>query len=491
MSAMWKLVRLAVAAALLAALFPATAFAATPASGDPTAVVSVIVTRADASGGAEGAVAAVGGRITGQLDIVDAFTAEVPQWATAFIASNPSVGGVALDGPAISSAKTVDMVADPVNYYLDTTGARRVWGLKDSAGKPVDGAGVGIAIVDSGVASNENDFYSVGSNNTYRVTKALSFNPNSSTYQDVYGHGTHVAGIAAGAGNDSGGRFTGMAPGASIVSLKIADEQGRASESDVVKALQWVYENKAAYNIRVVNLSVNCGVSQSYHESPLDAACEILWFNGVVVVTSAGNSGNDRTYSTICAAPANDPFVITVGAANESYSGNPNDDYLADYTERGTTTDGYSKPDIFAPGSNIHSVVSKRSGWATLYPDRVVWNGEYFRISGTSMAAPMVSGAAALILQKEPKLTPDQVKYRLLNSYSYTIGAGKASYPYLDAYKAVTSGTTASANTGIPVSRMLTTGTDPVLNSSVMWNSVMWNSVMWNSVMWNSVMWAR
>lgn len=277
-----------------------------------------------------------------------------------------------------------------------------------------------------------------------------------------------------------------------MISLKVNDGNGLAYESDVVAALQWVFENKDAtkYNIRVVNLSLNTTTEQSYNVSPLDAAVEILWFNGVVVVASAGNKGTS-TYNTANASPANDPFIITVGASDENGTSARSDDVVNPYSAFGTTTDGFIKPDIIAPGTNIYSVLSKSSMWGGDYPDRVALNGEYFRLSGTSMAAPMVAGAVALLLQDEPNLTPDQVKYRLMHTGSTIQGSSSdtRSYPYLDVYAVVTSATNQSANTGLFASQLLSTGTEPIAWNSVGWNSVGWNSVGWNSVGWNSTFW--
>jgi serine protease AprX len=236
-----------------------------------------------------------------------------------------------------------------------------------------------------------------------------------------------------------------------------------------------------------VNLSINETVEQSYHQSPLNAAVEILWLNGIVVVVSAGNSGQDDGFSSINAAPANDPFAITVGASHEQGTADRSDDTVATFSASGTTQDGFAKPDIIAPGKDIISLLSGLSDWDVEYPERVV-GGDYFRISGTSMSAPMVAGAAALILQADPLLTPDQVKYRLMNASGSIDDAG-VSYPYLDVYAAVTSSTTESANTGTNASMLLWTGSEAVAWDSVSWNSVSWNSVSWNSVSWNSVSW--
>ena len=238
-------------------------------------------------------------------------------------------------------------------------------------------------------------------------------------------------------------------------------------------------ENKdvPAYRIRIVNLSVNSTVDQSYHTSPIDAAAEILWFNGVVVVASAGN-GLSGSYNTINAAPANDPFIITVGATDEAGTPDRSDDAIAPFSAYGTTMDGFAKPDIVAPGKNIVSVLATESWWRNEYPERFVEN-IYFRASGTSMATPMVTGAVALLLQDEPNLTPDQVKYRLLNSDSYLPGQAGDSrqYPYLNVYVAINGNTTESSNTGLTASQLLWTGTEPITWGSVAWNSVAWNSV--------------
>jgi serine protease AprX len=223
----------------------------------------------------------------------------------------------------------------------------------------------------------------------------------------------------------------------------------------------------------------------------MDAAAEILWFNGIVVVTSAGNKGSGGEYNTVNAAPANDPFLITVGASNEFATADRTDDAIASFSAFGTTGDGFVKPDVVAPGKDIISVLASASDWYYEQPDRAVLDKEYFRISGTSMAAPMVTGAVALLLQAEPELTPDQVKYRLMYTGSAIPGSSSDpnSYAYLDVQALLTTPTTESANTGTVASQLLWTGDDPITWGSVSWNSVSWNSVSWNSVSWNSVSW--
>jgi serine protease AprX len=354
----------------------------------------------------------------------------------------------------------------------------------------ITGAGVGIAVIDSGI-SPDSDLPS--------VVKKMSFSVNSATTVDVNGHGTFVAGIVAGNGHDSGGVFKGVAPGAHLLSLKISGEAGMAYESDTVAALEWVLANKDRYNIRVVNLSINATTPQSYHNSPLDAAVEILWFNGIVVVASSGNTEPDAAVNAINTAPANDPFVITVGATSEANTIARGDDRVAAFTAYGTSDDGFFKPEIMAPGKDIVSVLGKHASWSVTYPERVVGEGEYFRLSGTSMAAPMVSGAIALMLEREPGLNPDQVKYRLMHATGDAISWQVSdndplltvtyAVPYLDVFAAVTDTSTETANTGTAASQLLWTGSDPANWSSVNWGSVNWGSVNWGSVNWGSVNW--
>ncbi|MEZ4865471.1 MAG: S8 family serine peptidase [Caldilineaceae bacterium] len=349
------------------------------------------------------------------------------------------------------------------------------------------GWGITVAVVDSGISPHPDlkDYWGAS-----RIVKQVNFVPDSSSPDDFYGHGTHVAGTIAGLGQASGGHYLGVAPEAKLVDVKVMDDWGYGTTSDVIAGLQWVYENRATYNIKVVNLSLNSRVIESYHESALDAALEVLWFNKIVVVVSAGNGGKQQLYP-----PANDPFVITVGAADDVGTATIGDDALPSFSAYGMTADGFLKPDLVAPGANIVAPLSSDDNnltWA--HPEnKMPWpyDTTYYRMSGTSMAAGVVAGAVAILLEDEPNLTPDQVKYRLMataqpfnQGESCTTGAG-----YLDIYNAVNSKTTQSANTGVQASQMLWSGSNPITWGSVSWNSVSWNSVSWNSVSWNSVSW--
>ncbi len=362
------------------------------------------------------------------------------------------------------------------NNYVRVIGADKVWNVAPY----LQGQGVGVAVVDSGV-SDFADFSNTQAGT--RVIKSAKFNSNTNSMSDGYGHGTHVAGIIGGNGTNSLGAYIGVAPKVNLINVKVSDDVGMASASDVVAGLQWVNDNRATYNIRVVNLSLNSSVNQSYHVDPMAAAAEILWFNGVVVVASAGNTANGGVYP-----PANDPFVITVGATDDKATLDIKDDALASFSAHGSTVDGFSKPDLVAPGKNIVSVsASNSTTLATEHPLNILaTNNAYFQMSGTSMAAPMVAGAAALLLQDEPGLTPDQVKYRL-KATAKRMGTGTGS-GYVNVYTAVTGTTTASANTGIAKSKILTGGGSETWNSAS-WGSASWGSASWGSASWGSASW--
>jgi serine protease AprX len=359
----------------------------------------------------------------------------------------------------------------------------------------LDGQGVTVAVVDSGVTDHM-DLHTNASNpiqalnSSSRLVQNLVFG-NYVNPSDEYVHGTHVAGIVAGNGVASNGKFTGIAPGVNLINVRVSNYYGMTYTSDLIDGLQWIYNNRAAYNIRVVNLSINSTAPESYQVSPLDAAVEILWFNGVVVVVAAGNNGTAYGPSTVY-PPANDPFVITVGALEDLGSVSTIDDFVANFSAYNTTEDGFAKPDLVAPGRNLVSLLASTSavGYTNYIKQRV--NEYYFRMSGTSMAAPVVTGVVALLLQDEPSLTPDQVKYRLMATADKNWAAynpAKAGAGVVNAYTAVNGNSDSYANQGILPSQLLATGENAVAFDSVGWNSVGWNSVGWNSVGWNSVGW--
>jgi serine protease AprX len=374
---------------------------------------------------------------------------------------------------------TSSIAIDPtrqVNVYNKVINVEPLWQWN----RRLQGNGVGVAVVDSGVERT-------GDLAHLKVID-MNFNPGFHDSQDRFGHGTFVAGVIAGSGNSSGGIHVGVAPRSRLLNIRVSDDSGRATASDVVAGLQWVYENAARYNIRVVNMSLNSSVAASYLTDPLCAAAEMLWLRGIVVVVSAGNNGTATLYP-----PANDPFVITVGATDDKGTAGMTDDTMASFSGYGVTELGSAKPDLVAPGRNIVAYLpyNKTLRMPNEHPNNRVTDS-YFRMSGTSVSAPMVTGAVALLLQDEPYLTPNQVKFRLMSTAnknwpgydSQRSGAG-----YVDAYAAVNGWTFDNANNGLPVSKILWDSLAGTAWSSVNWNSVNWNSVNWNSVNWNSVNW--
>lgn len=362
------------------------------------------------------------------------------------------------------------------NVFQQATRAVNIW----NEAPYWQGSGVTVAVVDSGSFRTNG----IGS----RLIGEVNFNSAEHTSNDQYGHGSFVTGLIADDGATSSGKYMGIAPKVNILGLRVSDDAGMAYESDVVAALQWIYTNKTTYNIRVVNLSLNAAVWQSYHTSPLDAASEVLWFNGVVVVASAGNHGTATLYP-----PANDPFVITVGATDDVNTVTLNDDVVTTFSAYGVDEAGQVKPDLVAPGRNIIAYLpdTNQLSISTQHPENRL-DSNYFRMSGTSMSAPMVSGAAAILLQASPNLTPDQVKYRLkvtANSNWPGYNSTKAGAGYLDVYAAVKGNSPQSANTGLQASQLLWSGSEPITWGSASWNSVSWNTVSWNTVSWNTVSW--
>ncbi len=401
----------------------------------------------------------------------------------------------ALPGTADEDVKFPDMPSfEPIdasqllNVYNDTVRAPEVW---NEAPAYLQGQGVTVAIVDSGIGKIKD----LGK----RAFRHVNFNREYHDSQDRYGHGTFVASIVAADGKHSKGEYMGIAPKAFMLNIRVSNDEGMGYESDIVDALQWLRTNKDAYNIRVVNLSLNSSVAQDYHDSPLCAAVEILWFDGIVVVVSGGNNGTAEIYP-----PANDPFVITVGATEDKGTVSISDDTVASFSAYGLTAAGTPKPDLVAPGKDIITYLpnNNKLNMGQAHPEKIV-SDDYFRMSGTSMAAPMVTGAVALLLQDEPDLTPDQVKFRLMAT-ARTDWAGydpvHAGAGYLDIYAAVHGTTLEAANQGAMPHMLLArmalmaywasqNGGENIDWGAVNWNAVNWNAVNWNDVNWNAVNW--
>lgn len=300
----------------------------------------------------------------------------------------------------------IDSVVLDENYTMDndSTENPKVYAQINNAKKIVNcnnitytGKGVTIAFLDTGICSIP-DFQN-------RILFFKDFLNSKRNLYDDNGHGTHVSGIAS-----SNGYYKGLAPQSNIIMLKVLNESGQGNASDVIAGIQWIADNYKRYNIKIVNMSI--GTSTSVNNDPLVEAVEKLWDMGIIVVAAAGNNGpNPNTISS----PGTSKKIITVASSDD-------EQYNKIFSGRGPTKECVIKPDILAPGSNIISCKCT--------------NGTYKKLSGTSMSTPIISGAIALLLEKEPDLSPDDVKYMLkLSSTSLNMAPNRQGWGLLNVEK--------------------------------------------------------
>lgn len=499
------------ALALLLSVFLAagTLLAGRPDSARSVAdLVSVIVRAADVRD-ARTAVESNGGTVSDELHLVDAVVAKVPADHLGAVRATPGVVEVTPNAPV--HAQGITQAHDATDAFNQVTRATSLWN------EGVDGTTSTVAVIDTGIQANLSDLAG-------RVIGGVDFTTEANPYKDSFGHGTFVAGIVAGNGAASNGQYKGMAPDARLVSVKIAGANGASDVAQLLKALEWVVSNKARYGIDVVNLSVGTDSTQPYALSPLDRAVEQAWQAGIVVVVSASNLG-EKGHGTIT-KPADDPFVITVGAVDDKGSPGRGDDEMAGFSGMGpTAADGISKPEVVASGRSVVSLRTPGSFIDNRYPSGRVGSA-YFKGSGTSFAAGVVSGAAALLLDREPNLNPNQVKARLMGTAVQVAGGGEniSGSGSIDAYAASHSTSMAEANQNIPfsagagtvsadegslavdvntnlvtnlVTGLLGTLTSVLFQSSwtvdptgsTWWGSTWWGSTWWGSTWWGSTWW--
>ena len=348
-----------------------------------------------------------------------------------------------------------------------------------------------IAIVDSGVQARA-DFGTrlVASVNLCSLCSLTASG-------DDEGHGTMVAGVAAGAS----AKYPGGAPNAPIVSIRTANAQGESLESDVIAAADWIDAHAHQYNIRVANFSLASADQTSIRVDPLDKAVERLWLDGIVVVAAAGNHGTGSPVS-MSYAPGNDPFVITVGATDQHVTSDPGDDTVPYWSAYGTSMDGFSKPDVSAPGRYMIAPVPMGSTIAKTVPDRIVASG-YIWMSGTSFASPVVSAAAAQILARHPGWTPDQVKGALMLTSNYlgSVSGFAGGVGEIDGAVASTMDGPPNPNEGL----YQFVSTDPVsgrpafnaaswanyLSTGASWAQASWGEASWGEASWNAASWGE
>ncbi|HEX2039618.1 MAG TPA: S8 family serine peptidase [Acidimicrobiales bacterium] len=480
------------------ALVLATGGQVQPRAAEVGETVSVIVSKLNPFDRTpEAAVEQMGGSVGQELPIVDGFLANVPADSVDDLAELDSVRGVTTNAKVRVEAQYGENSGVASAVYTDVTRASKAWG------QGTTGKGVTVALIDTGV--------DVTGDLAGRVIGAADFSGENEPYKDTYGHGTFVAGLIAGTGAGSNGAIKGVAPEANIFSVKIAGRDGSTDLFRLLAALEFVAIHKDAFGIRVLNLSLGTDSTQSYKVDPLNFAVERVWNSGIAVVVAAGNSGK-------ILKPADDPFVITVGAADDKTTVGRSDDIVASFSGVGPTlSDGLAKPDVLASGRSVVSSRAPGSTIATNFPNAVIGD-RYFKGSGTSGSSAVVAGAAALVIQKMWSLNPNQIKHRLMstakplaNASSMQQGTGS-----VDAYNAVVSTDTTAANQGVQPAGgwgslqassgsycyrdsngaclsdetlIGTSGFDPNVYYGPNWGGSKWTGTAWTGTAWTGTAW--
>jgi serine protease AprX len=448
-------------------------------------------------------VAAHGGAVTAELPFVHGVAALVRANELESLVAEPSVAAITADRAGKFSEYTYDESTTASNFTR-TTQATAAWASGNL------GQGVGVAVLDTGVSPMRD------------LDGRIVHGPDLSgegTIIDSFGHGTVMAGIIAGNGADSadrvGGAYTGAAPAAHVVAVKVAGRNGVVDVSTMLQGMHWVAAYREQFNIRVLNLSWGVHSTQDTAIDPLNYAVQRLWDLGIVVVVAAGNDGSGTSTIT---KPADDPKVITVGALNDQGDDNPNNDGVTQFSSRGPTAAGLTKPDLVAPGRMIVSTRSFGSYISQTYPKAKV-QPSYIRGSGTSQSAAVTSGVVALLLAARPELTPDGVKellknnaFPISNSTANVQGAGRLQLAAaLSAVPVDAPQTTTATGLGsIEASRgdhhvvalcndveteirgeidVRCNQWDPATWTGVSWNGDAWTGVSWSGVSWNGVSW--
>lgn len=378
-------------------------------------------------------VTSLGGQLLGGLPLVNGVVALLDDTSIVKLSDDPNVAYISAD-------RSVELMSNDLALQANAPAA-------GTSASKYTGSGIAVAVIDSGVNAHR-DLNTIGLLQLSRIAYSQSFVPGDSSTGDKYGHGTHIAGLIAGNGASSTGSsylhtFAGLAPDAKIVNLRVLDANGASNDSTVIAAIDKAISLKSTYNIRVINLSLGRAVYESYKQDPLCQAVEKAWKKGIVVVVSAGNNGRyleTDGYATVT-SPGNDPYVLTVGAMKSMGTAGRSDDQIASYSSKGPTVlDHLVKPDLVAPGNLLIATETKGTTLYNNEPANLVPLGyymvgggttastTYFTLSGTSMAAGVVSGAVADLLQAHSSLTPDQVKARLMKTASKTFPQTSVTY---------------------------------------------------------------
>jgi serine protease AprX len=423
------------------------------APGPSAPTTSVIVQGTD-TGELVALVEKVGGEVTHELEIIHAVAANLTRDQYERLAASTAVRRIEPNHSVSVAAKQVDGGAT-VGVGIPSSSALAV----GADALDLTGRGVTVAVLDTGVRS----WLELRQDRAEGQRLLAQYDaiagreiPNTSNSDDS-GHGTHVTAIAV---SSDASTHPGIARDAGLVAVRAFGADGEGSYADVIRGLDWVVANKDRFGIRVVNLSFSARPRSRYWEDPVNRAVMRAWQAGIVVVASAGNTGPDPMTIGV---PGNVPYVITVGAMTDSHTpADPRDDRLATFSAAGPTTEFFVKPDVVAPGGHVTALMHSSATIAVAHRE-FHSQGRYFTMSGTSQSAAVVTGIVALMLEREPSLTPDDVKCRLMagahpavtpdGTPAYTVfqqGAG-----LVNAHDAVSSSASGCANPGMDIQRDL------------------------------------
>jgi serine protease AprX len=458
-----------------------------------TAVKVVVSGRPGAQAQVRAALLSAGGTALRSLPIIHGWSAHVPADSLAALSRAAGVTAVTKDR-AVEFTGTVWDETISASPFVWTSQAGQTWRSGNT------GAGVGIAVLDTGVTP-------VGDLQG-RVMNGPDLSGENNNTFDSFGHGTVMAGIAAGSGAAAGSKpRTGVAPDANIIAVKVAGANGATDVSTVLAGLSWVGAFHDTYNVKVLNLSWGVPSTQDPSIDPINYAVETLWKMGVTVVVAAGNSGPN---SGTIMKPGDDPLVVTVGAYDDKQDATAANDTVPSWSSQGPTAQGRAKPDLVAPGRTLITTRSPGSTIETQNPNALVGSA-YIKGSGTSEATAVVSGVVALLAQGHPNWTPDQIKYALtstavpMGGVATTLqGAGRiharaamtTSVAGAPVQPRVSNGTGSlqAARGSAPTVEITCDGVTKVLNDETTswcspWNSSAWTSSAWTSSAWTSSAW--
>jgi serine protease AprX len=471
--------RIATAITAAVALTGATLAGAPPASAGLTETVIVTATGLLSP---LNAVLQVGGSVLNQLPIIDGVEAVVPSLLVPVLEALPGITVSPDLSITIGSQPESTAPHAPSDVFRQQTGATQLAANGDT------GRGVTVAVLDTGI-DRRPDF-------TGRLAGGVDLTGAGNPFQDSYGHGTFVAGLIAGDGASSGGKYLGEAPGAKLVSIKVAGASGLTDEATVISGVQWAIQHKSTYGIKVLNISLGVQPTASTVTDPLDQAVEAAWNAGIAVVASAGNAG---PFDGTVLSPGDDPLVITVGALDDLAQTKVADDEMTGFSSVGPTSpDGWVKPDLVTSGQSVVSLAAPGSTVYDAYPAARIGPGN-FAGSGTSFSAAITSGAAALVLADHPGLTPDQLKARLLG----TTSPGPVGNPFVDGHGALNgyaAATSGAMNLAQSVAGLMPTAPGTTVSLSPTspvdsWNTSLWSGLSWKPApptgwQWDGIIWS-